>query len=92
MAKRPLTDLEVARAVHHNESLRAPEPLELSHDGVLALFEPGSTQEIKVTRDMYAPYEVYMATFGDYDLDCMMGTGRTPLDAITDLLDQAECV
>ncbi len=51
---------------------------------------PGEQQEIVVVRDMYAPYAVYMATFGDYDLDCMMGTGKTPLDAITDLLDQAE--
>ncbi len=51
---------------------------------------PPERQEIVVVRDMYAPYEVCMATFGDYDLDCMMGTGKTPLDAITDLLDQAE--
>lgn len=51
---------------------------------------PAERAEIVVVRDMYAPYEVYMATFGDYDLDCMMGTGKTPLDAITDLLDQAE--
>lgn len=32
----------------------------------------------------------YNATFGGYDLDCMVGSGRTPLDAIVDLLDQAE--
>jgi hypothetical protein len=32
----------------------------------------------------------YNATFGDYDLDCMVGNGKTPLDAIVDLLDQVE--
>lgn len=32
----------------------------------------------------------WQATFGDYDLDCLVGQGRTPLDAIVDLLDQAE--
>jgi hypothetical protein len=32
----------------------------------------------------------YVATFGSYDLDCMTGSGRTPLDAIVDLLDRAE--
>lgn len=51
---------------------------------------PGQKQEIVVVRDMYAPYAVYMATFGDYDLDCTMGTGPTPLAAIVDLLDQTE--
>lgn len=38
MKRRP-TDLEVARAIHHNESLRAPEPQELSHDEVVELFD-----------------------------------------------------
>lgn len=47
-------------------------------------------QEIKVVQDMYAPYKLYFATFGDYDLDCLMGTGHTPLDAIVDLLDAEE--
>ena len=32
----------------------------------------------------------YIATEGDYDLDCTYGQGRTPLDAIVDLLDQIE--
>lgn len=32
----------------------------------------------------------FMATFGDYDLDCLHGTGKTPLDAIIDLLDQVD--
>lgn len=32
----------------------------------------------------------WRATVGDYDLDCTVGTGRTPLDAIIDLLDQLE--
>jgi hypothetical protein len=31
----------------------------------------------------------YLATFGDYDLDCTVGLGRTPLDAIVDLMDMA---
>lgn len=53
---------------------------------------PAEHQEIVVVRDMYAPFAVYVATFGDYDLDCIMGTGLTPLDAIVDLLDQAEGV
>ena len=48
--------------------------------------------EIVVVQDMYAPYVLFFATFGDYDLDCMMGTGHTSLDAIVDLLDQAEGV
>jgi hypothetical protein len=34
--------------------------------------------------------EAWHATFGDYDLGCTVGTGKTPLDAIVDLLDQAE--
>lgn len=32
----------------------------------------------------------WMATFGGYDLDCMVGTGATPLDAIRELLDEEE--
>ena len=45
--------------------------------------------EIVVKEDMYAPWTWYIATFGDYDLDCTYGSGRTPLDAIVDLLDNA---
>lgn len=48
--------------------------------------------DIVVTEDLHAPYAHFVATFGDYDLDCMTGTGHTPLDAIVDLLDKAECV
>lgn len=52
-------------------------------------------QEIQVTYDADAAFWgchdcQYVATFGDYDLDCMVGNGRTPLDAIVDLLDKAE--
>ena len=48
--------------------------------------------EIQVTKDMYAPRSDYwVATFGDFDLDCLTGRGHTPLDAIVDLLDKAEC-
>lgn len=50
-------------------------------------------QDIVVVHNMYAPLgsdTQYMATVGDYDLDCTVGTGRTPLDAIVDLLDQLE--
>ncbi len=47
-------------------------------------------QEIEVNEDMYAPYTLWVATFGAYDLDCITGTGSTPLDAIVDLLDRAE--
>ena len=47
-------------------------------------------QEIIVTEDRYAPYAWYIATFGDYDLDCNYGSGSTPLDAIVDLLDSVE--
>jgi hypothetical protein len=89
MTRRP-TDLEVARAIHYNESLRTQEPRELEHDEVLRLFtdEPA---EIVVTEDMYAPRsDYYVATFGDFDLDCLTGRGHTPLDAIVDLLDKAE--
>jgi len=34
--------------------------------------------------------EAWFATVGDYDLDCTVGTGKTPLDAIVDLLDQID--
>lgn len=44
-------------------------------------------QEIVVSEDIHAPWTWYVATFGDYDLDCTYGSGRTPLDAIVDLLD-----
>jgi hypothetical protein len=48
-------------------------------------------QDIVVIEDMYAPRSDYfVATFGDYDLDCLVGSGHTPLDAIVDLLDKAE--
>ncbi len=47
-------------------------------------------QDIIVKEDMHAPYEWYIATIGDYDLDCSYGSGRTPLAAIVDLLDQIE--
>lgn len=33
---------------------------------------------------------LWEATIGEYDLDCVMGRGKTPLDAIVDLLDQIE--
>lgn len=51
--------------------------------------------EIVVSHDAEAAFWGAMdlswnATFGDYDLDCLVGQGRTPLDAIVDLLDQAE--
>lgn len=89
------TDLEVARAIAYNEGLRAAaESAELEHSEVLALFADDKP-EIVVTHDDMAAFwgaadSVWQATFGDYDLDCMVGTGRTPLDAIVDLLDQAE--
>lgn len=51
--------------------------------------------EIEVTFDEAAAFwtrgrEAWHATFGGYDLDCTIGTGKTPLDAIVDLLDQTE--
>ncbi len=50
--------------------------------------------DIVVTEDHYAAFwdvrSRYMATEGDYDLDCTYGQGRTPLDAIVDLLDRIE--
>jgi hypothetical protein len=54
--------------------------------------EPACTQpDVQVTEDMYAPRsDYYVATFGDFDLDCLTGRGHTPLDAIVDLLDKAE--
>lgn len=89
-APRRPTDLEVARAIAYNESLRAPEPRELEHGEVLALFND-EPQDIIVTEDMYAPRsDYYVATFGEFDLDCLAGRGHTPLDAIVDLLDQLE--
>lgn len=52
-------------------------------------------QDIVVVYDPTAAYwtfgrEAWQATIGDYDLDCTVGTGKTPLDAIVDLLDQLE--
>ena len=51
--------------------------------------------EIVVVHDDVAAFwdrnSAWQATFGDYDLDCLTGTGHTPLDAIVDLLDKAEC-
>jgi len=50
--------------------------------------------DIVVTEDHYAAFwdagSRYMATVGDYDLDCTYGQGKTPLDAIVDLLDRIE--
>ncbi len=97
MRRRP-TDLEVARAFAFNESLRTPEPTELTTDEVMDLFDdaPESREtEIVVTFDDAAAFwtfgrEAWHATFGGYDLGCTVGTGKTPLDAIVDLLDQME--
>ena len=51
--------------------------------------------EIEVVYDDMAAFwtfgkEAWHATFGGYDLDCTVGSGPTPLDAIRDLLDQTE--
>lgn len=51
-------------------------------------------QDIVVVYDPVAAFwhapSAWQATVGDYDLDCTVGHGRTPLDAIIDLLDQLE--
>ncbi len=52
-------------------------------------------QDIVVTFDDMAAFwgavdSQWNATEGDYDLDCVVGSGRTPLDAIVDLLDKIE--
>lgn len=50
--------------------------------------------DIVVIFDPVAAYwddnSAWQATVGDYDLDCTVGHGKTPLDAIVDLLDQLE--
>lgn len=49
--------------------------------------------EISVEFDADAAFwanEGWYAFQGDYDLDCIVGHGRTPLDAIVDLLDKLE--
>jgi hypothetical protein len=50
--------------------------------------------DIVVTFDPVAAFwcadSAWQATVGDYDLDCTVGTGKTPLDAIVDLLDQID--
>jgi hypothetical protein len=51
--------------------------------------------EIEVTFDEQAAFwtfgrEAWHATFGGYDEGCTVGTGKTPLAAIVDLLDQTE--
>ncbi len=44
--------------------------------------------EITVAVDMYAPpSDRFYAHFGDFDIDSETGHGKTPLDAIVDLLD-----
>lgn len=51
-------------------------------------------QDIVIVYDDVAAFwdrnSAWQATVGDYDLDCTVGRGRTPLDAIVDLLDQLE--
>ena len=47
-------------------------------------------QDIIVTECIYAPFPLWQATVGDYDLDCTVGTGHTPLNAIVDLLHKLE--
>lgn len=54
-----------------------------------------TSPEIEVVHDAMSDYwtfgrEAWHATFGDYDLGCTVGTGKTPLDAIVDLLEQTE--
>lgn len=56
---------------------------------------PAPTPDIVVVHDHMADFwtfgrEAWHATVGDFDLDCTVGTGATPLDAIVDLLDQIE--
>jgi hypothetical protein len=51
--------------------------------------------DIIVHHDAMADYwtfgrEAWHATVGDYDEGSRVGTGKTPLDAIVDLLDQLE--
>lgn len=51
--------------------------------------------EIEIYHDREAAFwgaedSQYVATEGAYDLDCTTGLGRTPLDAIVDLLDKLE--
>lgn len=50
--------------------------------------------EIKVQLNEDAAFwgcpQPWEAVEGDYDLDCTVGSGATPLDAIVDLLDQIE--
>lgn len=95
--KRPPTDLEVARALHYNESLRAPEPAELEHSEILALFASDDDVNVSVVLD---PDGCFRAIdLDNYDVDCdhtgffsnsPVGYGRTPLDAIICLLDEVE--
>lgn len=48
-------------------------------------------EDIIVITDRYAPPQYrYVATEGWFDVDCTYGQGKTPLDAIVDLLDQLE--
>jgi hypothetical protein len=47
--------------------------------------------DIEVSENAYpVPGAYWFATFGPYDLDCAIGTGDTPLDAIRELLDAVE--
>ncbi len=43
--------------------------------------------DIQVNQNYLGEYE---AIEGDYDLDCVIGYGKTPLEAIVDLLDRQE--
>ena len=97
MHRRP-TDLEVARAIHYNESLRAPERENEDFD-VASLFDEAPKTapadiDVAVTLDPDGWFRAIDRN--TYDVDCDQdgffsnsptGHGRTPLDAIVDLLD-----
>ena len=52
--------------------------------------EPEIVVKFDAIASFWSPSDAWQATVGDYDLDCTVGTGPTPLAAIVDLLDQLE--
>ena len=56
----------------------------------LATAKPDIVVVFDAVAAFWSPADAWQATVGDYDLDCTVGRGRTPLDAIVDLLDRLE--
>jgi hypothetical protein len=68
-----------------SDDARAATELEEMDAAVQALGR--KLEDIKID-DFASPLGAHMATWDDYDLGCLTGTGATPEQAIWDLIDQ----